>query len=567
VDDATIEQLVRDIAATWTMPPVRLDAPSWRNQVRSRRTRGLDTARGWLGRAGQGATAAVALTVVAALAAVLITRPAFGPGKSAEPSDGRTTPAPTGAAASTPLPKLLVDGEVPNPSKVLVEIEEGDFALVDLATGERGPAITGASYGSVLRWRADGTLMCLCVKVASNVNEQPTEAEITLDRFDAAGQLISTLPVMRLAGQPDPRDGSIQERPPHLGFDLRFSDGGRFGVLGWSVREHPIWRSGVSIIDLADGHEVSRIDLPHDTTGEGETRRVVMAPRLLGTRDGIVAMAREWYSWSPPESQGENFRQETDVFRASLDAGVLSDLAPLEGARGCGERVLRAGPSGDGGQWLACARGFSGTIVVRRLAGDGSLLGDTSISAATGVDGDTVALSPDGRALFAWNPMAAALAKIDVATGEKTYSGPATAVEPGLVAALADWLAPAAAAKTFLYGGIVVSPDGTRVYAAGIEQGPTLQDMSGSSGIFVFDAATLANLGHWQPEADYISLGVSSDGSHVYAAGLPWVDAGGRARPDQEASITVHSAGDGTVQVVAGELGGRFLVFPEPVQD
>jgi hypothetical protein len=567
VDDATIEQLVRDVAAGWTMPPVRLDAPSWRDRVRSRRSRGLDSARGWLGRVGQAATAAVALTVTGALLAVLITRQPTTPGKSAEPTAGPHTPLPTGAAV-TPLPKLLVDGTVPNPSTVLVALQEGDFALVDLATGERGPSITSAAFGSLLRWRSDGTLMCLCVKEASNVNTQPTEAAITLDRFDAGGELLSTVAVLDLFGDADPRDGPLPERPPHLTFDLRFSEGGRFGVIGWSVRKHPAWENGITVIDLEDGHVVSRLELPDDTTGEGSTRRVVTAPRLLSTRDGGVTIAREWYSWSPPESQGESYRQGTDVFRATLRGGVLSDAGPVAATTGCGERVLRAGAASDGRSWMVCTDAATNTIVLRRLAADGTRLGDTPASGAVGVDGDSVAVSPDGRAVFAWNPATATLTRIDVTTGEKAEGQAQVAsLEPGPLAGVAHWLAPTAAAKTFLYGGILVSPDGTRVYAAGIDEGTTEHDMSGSSGIFVFDAATLTNLGHWEPAADYISLGISSDGRYVYASGLPRVDANGQPRPGQEASISVHAAADGEVQVIAGQLGEQFLLFPEPVQD
>ena len=50
--------------------PVRLDAPAWREGVRSPRRAGSTPSRGWLARFGQAATAAVALTVAAALIAV-----------------------------------------------------------------------------------------------------------------------------------------------------------------------------------------------------------------------------------------------------------------------------------------------------------------------------------------------------------------------------------------------------------------------------------------------------------------------------------------------------------------
>ncbi len=567
IDDEAIARLVRDVAGGWSMPPVRLDAPSWRDRVRSPRARWLDSVRGWLVRVGQAATAAVVLTVVGALVAVLLLRPPMEPGSSPEPSDRGTGPLPT-SAAFTPLPKFHVDGDVPNPAEVLVELEQGDFAVVDLATGARGPVPIGADFGSVVRWRSDGTLLCLCVKLGADANTRPTEAVITIDRFDASGAPLSSVPAVTLVGDPDPRDGTLPERPPHVAFDLRLSEGGRFGIIGWSVRKHPAWQNGITIVDLADGREVSQIRLPDDTTGESDTRRVVLAPRLLGGGEGSVVLAREWYSWSPPDSEGENFRQGTDVFTASMSGGVLSDPEPLGTAADCGERVVRAGSTRDGGLWLVCSRSSTNSIVIRRLDAAGMLAGDTTLTAPIGVDGDLVALSPDGETLFAWQPVSATLARIDLATGEmRQGSASGTAARPsGALTALGDWLAPAATAKSFLQSGVVVSPDGTRVYAAGLD-GVDVDAVSGSSGIHVFDAATLTSLGRWEPTADFISLAVSNDGRFVYAAGLARFDASGRERPSQQASITVFAAADGEVQVIAGNLGFDFLTFATPILD
>src|SRR5215207_5387292 len=110
IDEAAIAHLIREVVAGWTMPSVRLDAPSWRDRVRSPRARGLEATRRWLGRVGQAASTAVALTVIAALVAVVITRPPTEPGTSPEPSDRGGTPGPS-TPASAPLPKLLLDGD------------------------------------------------------------------------------------------------------------------------------------------------------------------------------------------------------------------------------------------------------------------------------------------------------------------------------------------------------------------------------------------------------------------------------------------------------------------------
>ena len=546
------------------MPPVRLDAPSWRDRVRGPRARRLEAARGWFGRVGQAATAAIALTVVGALGAVLITRPPVSPGTTAAPT-GVGSPAPSGAA-STSLPKLFLEGDPPAPSTVLVRTERGEFSLVDLSTGQKGGDLTGAVDGSSVQQRADGTLLCLCVKVSGNVNGSATDAEVTVDRFDRSGELVSTVSVATLSGEPDPRDGAIPERPPHIGFTTSFSAGGRYGFIGWSERAHPVWRSGVIVVDLADDRVVSRLELPEADTGEDDTRRVVLGPLIMDT-GGRVAIAREAYSWSPPESAGENFRSENAAYRADLDGAALVNLASVD-VLGCGDRVLRAGAvPGSGDWWLACVSFMTGNVVVRRFDAAGGMLGDTGVAVDPAVDGDVTAMSPDGRALLVWNAVSATLTRIDLATGTTTEGHASAAVAARRpLAVVADWLAPMVAAKTFLDGGVVVSPDGSRVYAAGVHPA-VAADVGGSSGIFVFDATTLENLARWDPTADVVSLAVSSDGRSLYAAGLPEVDATGTSRPDQQASITVYSAGDGSVRLIAGQLGLEVLTFVAPTVD
>ena len=93
------------------------------------------------------------------------------------------------------------------------------------------------------------------------------------------------------------------------------------------------------------------------------------------------------------------------------------------------------------------------------------------------------------------------------------------------------------------------------------------REPSGSTGVFVFDASTLAPLGTWQPTADYVSVAVSADGRFVYAAGLPGLDASGNRRTNQQASITVFDTFDGSVRLIAGKLGSEMLSFISPTLD
>lgn len=569
-DDAAIGQLVRDVAEGWTMPPIRLDAPSWRERVRSPRARRVASVRGFLGRAGQAATAAVALTVAGALVAVLLTRPPSLPGKSAEPSTG-TTPGASPAVNASPLPKLFVDGEVPAPTGLVVRLEQGNFAVVDLAKGAIGSAMTDASYGSTVTVRADGTVVCLCLVEARPVDFMPTEATVSLLRFDASGEQLSDKPIETFTGTPDPRDTGVvvPERPPHVLTKLGFSADGRYGFVGWSKRVAPAWQSGVLVVDLDDGAIVSRLDLPDERTGEGDARRVIDAPMVVGNAPFLrVLISRSWYGWHPVTSENATYDVGSETFAAGFKGGDLTGAASLAGAADCGEVVVRGGIAG-GGSWIACQRGGGSVTVIRRLGPDGSQLEDVQVLGIGGLDGDLTAVSPDDAFLFAWNPVSATLTRVDLSTGETaTGQGPVvTAMERSPLSALGAWLAPTVAAKSFLRGGMVISPDGSRVYALGIENPASEQFSGGSTGVYAFDASSMANLGQWPPTADFVSLAMSADGRFVYAAGLPGVTASGTELSSQPASITVFDARDGTLRLIAGALGRDVITFGATVFD
>lgn len=263
------------------------------------------------------------------------------------------------------------------------------------------------------------------------------------------------------------------------------------------------------------------------------------------------------------------FTFDAEVFTATFGGGRWSDLAVVPDVAGCGENVTRGGAIAGGGTWIACQRGGGSATVIRRFDANGSKVDDVEVLGIGGIDGDLTAVSPDGASLFAWNPVAATLTRVDLASGELTTAqGPTkAALERGPLAALGEWLAPTAAAKTFLLGGMVVSPDGSRVYALGIANPASERDPGGSTGIYAFDATAMTSLGRWQPTADFVSLAVSRDGQFVYAAGLPGVDAAGNSNTQQAASITVFDASDGSLRLIAGALGRRTITFNSNVFD
>ena len=562
-DDATIEQLVRDAAEEWTMPPVRLDEPAWRDRVRRGRARRIEALGGWVGRLGQAATAAVALTVVAALVAVMLTRPQTEPGKSPPPSSG-TEPSGSPKVQATALPKLFVSGDEPNPSVLMVRTERGDFARVDLTTGTINGPLTGRSSSSEIRLEDGGSILCLCVAESGSIGGQPTDSTVTLDRYDARGKLSSSTPIEQFSGEPDPRDESvfIPDRPAHVLTSITFSDDGRYGFVGWSVRAHPVWQSGIVVVALSTGTIASRLSLPDENDGADNTRRVVGAPTVVGSIGaGSTLIARGWYEFSPAVSQEAFYTFENDVFRAGFAAGTFGDLTPVPNANDCGDKVIRAGALSGDGFWLACTSGGVRQTIVRRLAADGTLLGDARVVGREGIDTDPTAISADGTYLYVWDPSTATLTRVEVATGDESTGMAVGAVRDGPLSAFGRWLAPTVVAKSFLRGALAISPDGTRVYAIGVKEGATSHDTAGSSGVFVFDAATMEPLDAWKPTADYVSLAVSPDGKLVYAAGLPGVDATGQSLGSQQASITVFDTSDGSIRLIAGRLGVDYLTF------
>jgi hypothetical protein len=248
---------------------------------------------------------------------------------------------------------------------------------------------------------------------------------------------------------------------------------------------------------------------------------------------------------------------------ATVAAGRLGTPSSFASAGGCPEGQAATGFTPDDRVWLACWSG-NARLSVRRLDLDGSLRGETPVE-QSGVDGATWLATPDGQAVYFWAPGTRVLSRLDLATGlvtSGTAPAPTGTVVSGPLAGLGRWLAPPATAKVFLRPGLALSPDGSRLYALGVAS--EAGGMAGSTGVFSFDATSLAPLGNWPPTADFISLAISRDGRFVYAAGAPGVDASGQ-QSAFSASITVYDTGDGSVRLVAGQLAHDDVSFPAPI--
>jgi hypothetical protein len=563
IDDDDVARLVREVAGGWSMPPVRLDQPGWRERIRSPQGRRAASLKGWFGRLGQAAAAGVVLTVVAALVAVYLTGPTSQFGK---PSSPPSTPGSTPAANATALPQLLVHGDLPSPSRVLVQTEGGQFAVADLATGKLGSLISAGTWNSRIVRSPSGDLVCLCTSGSGTTYGQPTHAKVSLNRFDDAGNVTSRIVVLDIEGVPDPRYGEVPQQPGHVSTWASVSADGRFAYIGWAARAHPVWKSGIVVVSLDDGTVLQRLDLPDKTDGTMDLGVYVDAPRVAGqSGSGGLVIARSGYRWGPVLSSNASYLPGADVFMSSVDGdGRLGQPAPVDAATDCGDEVGFAGPLPGGGTWLSC-RHLGGAVrtTILRLKGDGSQGGQTSINSSF-AEGSTSVVSPDGASLYIWDASGLELNRVELATGNVSKAkAPAVAAASDPLLAFGRWLAPPTLAKMFLQPGIAISPDGSRVYGLGIVGSPSARDFSGSAGVVVFDTESMTSLGRWEPTADFVSVAVSPDGKFVYATGSSDVDAAGN-ETGQPASITVFNAADGTIRLIAGSLGRGMLSLADP---
>ena len=579
-DDARLGELVKAVAGDWTVPPQRLGQPTWRDRVETDRRGSGSEGRRWFWRvAGAGVTALVA-TVVLSVVAVYLTGPRpdqGGLGASASPSDG-TAPSrpPTGSASPVtspppellhvPLPALFRDGELPSVTSVLLQSGEGVPRLADLATGtlQLDPLFPGGDVGTVLP-RPGGGWVCVCHSYTALGSGTPTGLAIVLSAVDGAGKTTATTDVRTVVSTSEETSSDFMQ------VDARVSGSpdGRFAFIGWSGRTQTGWATGVDVVDLASLTVVDTIGLPERPRANGSIPQLVQsAPSVSQLFDGErVLISADWYMEDPSTSTPAS---GTERWSATLLDGRLTALT-RSGDRsnddGCGE--WERGLIDASSYFVACID-QTGEVHVARFALDGSQIDEAAVGSWSGFG---VYSTQKGSRLFLWDPQTQTLVRYDLKTGvADRVAVPDTAGIGGpsdMVTALGhlvgDWLVPSATAKIWLQPAIAISPDGTRLYALGID-GST--ESLGSKGIFVFDIGgpTMSYLDHWEPTADFVSVAISGDGAFVYASGMAGVDAHGQQAPSAQSSVTVYDISHRSIRLIAGQLGAEgALLFTGPI--
>jgi hypothetical protein len=567
-DDDELGALVRAVVDDWHLPPQRLDQPTWRDRVGGGSAR---SRRGWLVRLGAPAVTAITATVLVAFVAVWLTaRPTDTGVAKTPPSAAGRTPSVTMAAPTvvpSVLPALFVDGELPDPSRVIVR-NNTRYQVADLTTGTLGQIATGSYDGPVkLLPRPGGGWVCICGDWVEFSGNRPTGVDVVLETADAAG-VPGTRTVLRtIRGDEDPGTGGTAQ--PELA-DVRAaaSPDGRLAFVGWTVRHGAEgWSGGIDVVDLATASVISSTPLtfaePDGADGRPSTR-IAPAVALSQAGDNLL-VSSFWFA----ENGMAIVPSGTDHWIAPFDGRSIGSLKPAGSSSGVQCDEVDRGLI-DANRYFVLCWDAGGHFEVARYRVDGTPVDRTPVQGmSAGLDGGSNVVRR-GDKLFLWDAYASTLSRFDLATAEVDSATGTAAVSPSgpldafaaLGRGLGRWIAPPALAKTFLDPGIVASPDGSRIYAVGIESVPDGE--GGSRGVFVFDAATLQNVDHWQPTADFVSLAVSGDGRYVYAAGMPERDAAGN-EVRTGASITVFDTRDGAVRLIAGQLDHGLLTFPAAI--
>ena len=563
LDDEQLGALVRGVAEDWRMPPQRLDQPTWRDRTRT----GAARRRPRLARLAGPVLAALVATVVLAFAAVWLTAPRGDRGTVGESPSATAAPSTSTGPRSTPLPKLVRNGDLPSVTQVMVRAE-GHYRLADLATGTLAQGTLGPYSGpTAVIPRPLGGWLCLCGSWTAYGLNGATGLSLTLASIDAGGVVVDRREVRRVEGTLDP-DHPAEQQFQLVDATVSVAPDGTTAFFVWTARNGRAgWTSGIDVIDVASETIVSSKALPVDQPAglDGQPISRNAASVKLAPAGDRILMASFWFVEDPNDA---NPPAGTDHWSAPLDGRAIGTITRLAttSASDCAE--FDGGLIDSDSYFLICAAQY-GELTVRRLTLDGSAIGQTEVARTEEEFSGGSLVARSGDRLFIWDPVAAVLSRIDLRTGALVASPVAiqSDVEGPLdeLAALGrrvgHWIAPSVAAKLLLDPGIVISPDGTRVYAIGV--GSPAPTGRGSTGVFAFDAASLVQLGQWAPTADFSSIAVSGDGRFVYAAAQGGVDAAG-VPSSNRASITVFDASDGTVRLIAGELGSTDLWFAGP---
>jgi hypothetical protein len=471
-----------------------------------------------------------------------------------------TRPTPSRSPRPSPLPTIeIIGGQIPTEQRL---VYADGLELLDLSTGTLKRL--QRSYEDLVFPADNGQFVCACI-------DRSTSADVRFARFDEAGKDLAETDLAAL-------DGATAVADMTEGFNVVAAfdrPGDRLFVMT-AVRRPPAWSVELIAIDAATGDVIDRATLdtfpvggdePSSSPSPSPTRRLdgtppdgvyLWAESVTVSSDASSLLAS--VSWS--ETIAGNWTNNRSEWMVPMTEGSIGKPIELAGDVALGPSSWCFNrPSFLDGDVLVAACSTSndaaGTsdFFVRRLTSAGESLGNVPIPPSRpGNQYPTATLDRPGRRMFIWDLTGHELVRVGIDDGKVDRSAVSQSMLPP------DQRAIDGQGYFGADPGVVISPNGSRVYALGAGRG---SGPSGSStGVWVFDATTLELVDHWEPRAFLSSLAVSDDGAFIYAIGAAGRDTEGNEN-SWPASVTVYDAATGEIQVLYGAIGeGQWLAFP-----
>jgi DNA-binding beta-propeller fold protein YncE len=475
----------------------------------------------------------------------------------------RPTRRPTPAPLATPLPTVEINGpEIPTEHRL---VYGNGRQILDLGTGTLRPF--GEGYGDVA-WTLGDEIVCVCVvRPDETVPSQPT---LRFGRFDLTGAPIFERDLVSLVGV-------VAVPEMSEGFNIAAAMDTAVGrlVVVDVLRRPPDWVVELHVVDAETGELLDSVVVDTFPVAFEEPQRGASPGTDGGTPDGPPDGVYAWASAvavAPDGGPAYVTVARSDVRGGQWTTRNLEWLVSIVDDRLGRPTPVPPHDSLAPDRWCVGWPTFvdAGLVVqvcaspspsfettswsVRRVTTGGTSLGDVPIGALQ-YGGSIAAIVVDRarRAVYLWDPFRHLVSRVDVDDGRLHEGAVIESMLPGdRVSSNRSWIG--------VDPGLMASPDGTRIYALGLAA--ATRDVSPSTGVWVFDAETLALLDHWEPRALLTSLAVSDDGRFVYAVGAAEHDVDGNRNPGWQASVTAYDATTGEIAVLYGAIGkGQWFSF------
>ncbi|MEK6721288.1 MAG: hypothetical protein AABZ33_11555 [Chloroflexota bacterium] len=519
----------------------------------------------------------------------LLPRPSVTPTASPSP---RLTPTPT-PPPGTPLPALTVF-ESGGPTS-LIPVMSGTRALLDPLSGEVRRLSGDFQAGLFVNDGAGGTL-CICR--GSPWLEGREVATMVAVRWSSDGTEVGRHTLVEY---------TASAAPDYLGaamiVDAALTRDRSTAILATAALDGDMWTYRVEAFAVATGErlwaellaERLAFELPVATPSPAPSAPANPTPRSepgYVAPDGARMIAGVSVRLSPTD----------DIVALTVIDGVLGQEVVAEwhrsswrialenagrGALTRVEDVLVLASTWCQGEGFATTDRYvsvcatwspSGAMstFVRLARPDGSLIRDIPISdASTGFGPPLV--DADAGVLYLWDPEARTLARVDLRSGETnaatfgsgfgTGGGYGSGDPLPVLDRRTTWIGLQSALEWWVQTPLVGSSDGAYLYATSLDWDETSGPPS-STGIWVFDSATLDVVRIIPSAATHDSISMTADGRHLLATGIAGLDEMGRAS-DWGQSLSIFDALDGRLLERLGDLRsgdglGVSLVWPPP---